>query len=256
MIRTVLCSFPITCQLRTEGHLNLFGEWSLVKELAATSLIDGNWVSGQIVAKEAMRVAIEKARVVGTSSVGVYNLSHIGRVGEYTEWAADQGFIAIAVFAGNAEKGKGVVAPFGGSKGLWGTNPIALAIHRLDAPFSMDFATSAIALGKASHALKTGEQVPGFTALDRDGFPTRDPKQVLEGGAFLPFGGHKGYGLSFAIEILAGFLIGAPSPVAPSDDSAPGMFMITIDPDQFQATEHFQDSLDGLYEYVRSCPPA
>jgi LDH2 family malate/lactate/ureidoglycolate dehydrogenase len=243
-------------QLKNDGQLNLSGEWSIVKESEATALIDGNWVSGQIVAREAMGVAIDKSRQVGTASVGVYNLSHIGRVGEYTEWAASQGFVAIATFAGNAEKGNGVVAPYGGAKGLWSTNPIALAIPRPGVPFSFDFATSAIARGKASLAQKKGEQIPENTGLDKDGFPTRDPEKVLDGGALLPFGGHKGYGLSFAIEILAGFLIGAASPDAPEGDSAPGMFIIVIDPDRFRTPASFQNALDGLYEYVRSCPPA
>ena len=101
-----------------------------------------------------------------------------------------------------------------------------------------------------------GGQVPENTALDKDGFPTRDPEKVLDGGALLPFGGHKGYGLSFAIELLAGFLIGAASPDAAEGDSAPGMFIIVIDSDRFSAPASFQKALDGLYEYARSCPPA
>lgn len=97
----------------------------------------------------------------------------------------------------------------GGSGRVLGTNPFAFGIPTLGRPFVLDMATSAIAGGEVLTAAADGSSLPEGVAVDSEGNPTTDPSDVLKGGALLPFGGHKGLGLSMMIEILNTALTGA-----------------------------------------------
>jgi LDH2 family malate/lactate/ureidoglycolate dehydrogenase len=100
------------------------------------------------------------------------------------------------------------VAPHGGSKPVFGTNPFAFGWPRPDgAPFVFDFATSAVARGEIELHQRGGKSIPLGWALDAEGRPTTDPALGLA-GAMLPFGGHKGTALALMIELLAGPMIG------------------------------------------------
>jgi delta1-piperideine-2-carboxylate reductase len=101
------------------------------------------------------------------------------------------------------------VVPHGADRPLFGTNPIAFAAPRADgAPIVFDLATSAIAHGDVQIAARKGERLPPGMGVDSLGQPTQDPKAILEGGALLPFGGHKGSALSMMVELLAAALTG------------------------------------------------
>lgn len=101
------------------------------------------------------------------------------------------------------------VVPHGADRPLFGTNPIAFAAPRADGdPIVFDLATSAIAHGDVQIAARKGERLPAGMGVDSLGQPTQDPKAILEGGALLPFGGHKGSALSMMVELLAAALTG------------------------------------------------
>jgi delta1-piperideine-2-carboxylate reductase len=101
------------------------------------------------------------------------------------------------------------VVPHGADRPLFGTNPIAFAAPRAGGePIVFDLATSAIAHGDVQIAARKGERLPPGTGVDSLGQPTCDPKAILEGGALLPFGGHKGSALSMMVELLAAALTG------------------------------------------------
>ena len=101
------------------------------------------------------------------------------------------------------------VVPHGARKPLFGTNPIAFAAPCAGhAPIVFDMATSAIAHGDVQIAAGKGEQLPEGMGVDSKGQPTCDPQAILEGGALLPFGGHKGSALSMMVELLAAALTG------------------------------------------------
>ena len=101
------------------------------------------------------------------------------------------------------------VVPHGADRPLFGTNPIAFAAPRADGePIVFDLATSAIAHGDVQIAARKGERLPPGMGVDGLGQPTQDPKAILEGGALLPFGGHKGSALSMMVELLAAALTG------------------------------------------------
>ena len=102
-------------------------------------------------------------------------------------------------------------APFGGRTGALGTNPISIGFPAEgDEPFVLDFATTAVAGGKVMVARDKHEQLPPNSAMDRDGRPTTDPNALSQGGALLPFGGHKGYALSVMAVLLSSVLVREP----------------------------------------------
>ncbi len=78
-----------------EGHIDVKADPKTVKETPASALVDGEWAPGQVTAIYAMELAVKKARENAVGAVGAYNCNHIGRVGYYTNWAAERGIIAM-----------------------------------------------------------------------------------------------------------------------------------------------------------------
>lgn len=144
-----------------------------------------------------------KTRSVGIAAMAINNCFHFAALWPEVEALAEQGLAAIAMSPSHSW-----VAPAGGSKPVFGTNPFAFAWPRPSGePFVFDFATSAVARGEIQLAQRNGDSIPYGWALDRAGDPTTDPSAALE-GAMLTFGGHKGSALSAMIELLAGPLVG------------------------------------------------
>jgi LDH2 family malate/lactate/ureidoglycolate dehydrogenase len=109
-----------------------------------------------------------------------------------------------------------LVAPLYGAERMLGTNPIAIAFPGLEEPpIVVDLATPAAAYGKVEIARRAGARIPLGWAIDGQGRPTEDPNAMIEGGALLPLGsdrdrgGHKGYALGLAVDVLSAVLSGA-----------------------------------------------
>lgn len=146
---------------------------------------------------------MQKARTNGIAALAVHNAYNIAALWPEVEQLAESGFVAFAFTAANA-----YVAPAGGSKPVYGTNPMAFSWPREGKPpLVFDQASSASARGEIQLHLRDGKQLPIGWAIDADGQPTTDPEEALA-GAQLPFGGHKGAALALMIELLAGALIG------------------------------------------------
>ncbi|AJY45919.1 Ldh family oxidoreductase [Martelella endophytica] len=145
----------------------------------------------------------EKAKTAGIAALAINNCFHFSALWPEVEAIAERGLVAIAMTVSHAW-----VAPAGGSKPVFGTNPFAFGWPRGDKhPFVFDFATSAIARGDIELHRRSNTPLPAGVAIDRDGRPTTDPEAASD-GAMLTFGGHKGSALSAMIELLAGPLIG------------------------------------------------
>ena len=153
------------------------------------------------------------AKTGGVAIVNLLDSHHIGRIGHYAEVAAAAGLISF--FWVNVAGRPPIVAPFGAKEARFGTNPHAIGIPVPGAdPLILDFATSRMAHGKARVALNKGEPVPPGYIIDAEGRPTTDPGHVFASpdhplGALLPFGDHKGAGLSLIAELLSAGLMGA-----------------------------------------------
>jgi len=147
---------------------------------------------------------VEKARSAGIAVLAIRNSHHFAALWPDVEPFAEEGLVALSVVNSMT-----CVVPHGADRPLFGTNPIAFAAPRADgSPIVFDLATSAIAHGDVQIAARKGERVPPGTGVDSLGQPTQDPKAILEGGALLPFGGHKGSALSMMVELLAAALTG------------------------------------------------
>ena len=229
----------------------------ILNETSATALLDGNWGFGQLIARKAMKMAMTKARASGIGMVCARNCNHIGMVGEYTEIAARQDMIGIAIC--NADK---EVAPYGSIDPVYGTDPISICVPTNDKPVLLDMATSAVPSGRISDAITRNEKIPLGWLIDSEGHPTTNPNDLGSGGprfssdqkpkpkgALLPFGGYKASGLTLCIELLAGLLSGAG---CSQEIKGNGVLMIAIDIGRFTPITEFKTRAESLIKIVKN----
>ncbi|HEU4751586.1 MAG TPA: Ldh family oxidoreductase, partial [Armatimonadota bacterium] len=232
---------------------------TLVRETACTALLDGGWNFGAVVARRALDLGLRKAREYGTATISVRNSNHLGRLGEYTLAAAQQGMLCILT-VNNHGRGN-AVAPFGGSDGRLATNPIAFACPGPERPIVVDITTSVVAEGKVRVLRNAGKQAPEGWLIDNQGRPTTDPNDLYTHprGALLPFGGpvgHKGFALAVMVDILSGALSGAGCSQSSTCRLGNAMFFQVIDIEKFVPLEEFVQQIAILERHIRSSPPA
>ena len=241
------------------GFILPANEPEVVQETASSALIRGHWTFGLVVAKQGMQLAIDKAADDNIAIVALTELNHIGRVGEYAEMAAEADLVSIIAAGGFSEENP-VAAPHGGRKAVLGTNPISIGFPAGDKPMIVDFATTITSGGKVLLAISKGEEAPPGFLLDGDGNPTTDPNKFYEGGALLPFGGHKGFGVMMAVEFLGRILAGGDRYATPGRGGPimghQGVSMIVINPAGFQPLAQYHERAEELMERVRGVPPA
>jgi delta1-piperideine-2-carboxylate reductase len=165
--------------------------------------VDARFGYSQLAFEMGSKVLVEKARTVGIAALSINNCFHFSALWPEVERLASEGLAALAMTPSHSW-----VAPAGGTKPVFGTNPIAFAWPRPGGvPFVFDFATSAIARGDIELHRRSDKKIPPGWALDAEGQPTEDPAAAMK-GAMLTFGGHKGSALAAMVELLAGPLIG------------------------------------------------
>lgn len=232
----------------------------LVRRDGSILVYDGKFGYGQVVAKVATDLAIETAKSSGLALLALRNSYHIGRIGSYGEQCAAQNLISVQFV--NAIGHRPRVAPHGGRDARLPTNPVCIAIPATDRrpAIILDMATSKIAQGKVRIARNSGKHVGDDFLLDSRGEPTSDPQVMFDDvpGAILPFGEHKGYGLSLICEILAGALTEGTTihPGNPQNGGAVnGMLMIVFDPARTSNLAWARREIDDLLDYVTASPP-
>ncbi|RJX28770.1 MAG: Ldh family oxidoreductase [Desulfarculus sp.] len=156
----------------------------------------------------AMALAVETQAALaprtGIATAAVYNSHHCGLAGYHVEALARRGLLGLLL--ANTPK---AIAPWGGRRGVFGTNPIAFAAPRQDKPpLIIDLSLSKVARGKIMFASQENRAIPEGWALDPEGRPTTDPRAALA-GTMLPMGEAKGAALVLMVEILAAALTGA-----------------------------------------------
>ena len=239
------------------GHIVPGAPFTIVQESASTTVVDGNWGFGYVINEKAMALTIEKAATQNIAATTVFRQGHVGRLASYPLMAAKAGMIGMA-WADSGRSPKGV-APFGGREARLGTNPWAMAVPSdLDGPFCMDFATSAVAMGKIKLAEARGQQIPLGWVVDGEGDLTTDPAKI-KGGALMPLGGTEGYkGTALAAmgEIFCGLLTGLGFGVEPSGRHNDGCFLIAIKVDAFRPLLTFRKEVADFAHYLKDTPPA
>lgn len=243
----------------SKGLLKKGRTLTTVMDSGALVTLDGGMGLGQVVGHDAMTVGIERARRHGVCVLSLRNTHHLGRIGHWGEQVAAAGLVSLNYV--NVIGRPPLVAPWGGSQARFSTNPVCLAFPRPGTdPVVLDFATSRIAHGKTRVAWKRGVPVADGNLLDATGDPTRDPSVMWTEplGALLPFGEHKGYGLAFLCELLAGGLGGAGTLPGRSDWGVidNNMLSILIDPARLGGADSYAAETERLIEWVISTPAA
>lgn len=197
---------------------------------------------------------IEKARKQGIAALAINHCYHFSALWPEVESIAQQGLVALAMTPSHSW-----VAPHGGTKGVFGTNPLAFAWPRPNThPFVFDFATSAAARGEIELHRRAGKAIPEGWAVDPEGNPTTDAEAAMK-GAMLTFGGHKGSALSAMIELMAGPLIGDfLSLESQAYDKGAGAtpyhgeLIIAIDPETFMGGDvaHHAGRAEALFDAI------
>lgn len=207
----------------------------------AAARIDGR--PGMLVAALATDLVIELGTRHGFAVVTTRgSRSTSGSLTYYVDRLTDAGLVALV--SGNTLS---FVSPPGGIGRSLGTNPLSIGIPAGRYPFIVDMATSAITFGDVVEARSDGTEMPPGVAVDPEGRPTVDPTAVLDGGALLTFGGHKGLGLSLAIELLSGAIAGADAVGVGPDDVWGHVFVafsLSMIGDPGEIRERSQEILD------------
>lgn len=224
----------------------------------ALLLLDGHAGVGQVLADIARREAVTRAREHGVGVVGVRNSNHFGTAMYYTRRAAHDG--CVAILTTNASP---AMAPWGGREKVLGTNPwsIAAPSPTPSGAVAVDIANTAVARGKIYLARNRGEQIPDSWAMDSEGNITTDPTEAIN-GVILPMAGHKGYAITFMMDVLSGALTGSNTatrvggPYEADKPSGAGHLFIAISVEAMGDTDDYLASVGQLINDVKTTPLA
>jgi LDH2 family malate/lactate/ureidoglycolate dehydrogenase len=216
-----------------EGQVNPTAEPEVVDAAPGIVKVDAKFGFSPLAFKLGLPHLIEKTRRQGVAVLAINNCYHFSALWPEVERIAAAGLAALAMTPSHSW-----VAPAGGTKPVFGTNPVAFSWPRPGPfPFVFDFATSAAARGEIELHRRAGKPIPEGWAIDADGAPTTDPDAALS-GAMLTFGGHKGSALAAMVELMAGPLIGDLTSRASQDFDAGvgvtpchGELLVAFDPD-------------------------
>jgi len=221
------------------------GEEEVIKETPTMFHMDGKNKPGFIVIYKSLERAIQKVRKSGIVSVGLKDLAYAsGYIGAYARVAAEQNLIFIGV-----SNSPGGLVPHGSTEAIWGTNPLTVGIPTNDVPVILDMASSKTTWGDLMVSKNEGKKLKEGVAIDSEGNVTTDPGEAMEGG-ILTVGEHKGSGIAFIVELLAGALTG--SMVGGAVPGGWGTFYILIDPSVYRPLEDFKKDVASAVEKLKS----
>lgn len=246
------------CERLELGTASTGSDIEIIETSPSTLVVDVNHAVGMSAAMTVMEKCIEKAKISGSCFASVTNGCHYGFGGYFPMKAAEQGMISFCVSNTPA-----LVVPFGGADPMLGTNPLSVAIPAGKYPaLVLDMATSLVAKGKISLALKEGKSIPKGWAVDKDGNDTTDPA-AANVGALMPFGGPKGYAIALIISILSSALSGSATDIniprfweEPEKLTNIGYFMGCIDISKFVDLNIFKERVDAIFDLLKNSRPA
>ena len=240
------------------GGIDAGAEPKLERRAPSLALVDGANALGPVVGLRALEAGLEMARETGIAYVGCRASNHFGAIAPYGRIACEAGFVMLAGTNASA-----TMPPWGGKALRLGNNPLCIAAPgALGAHFILDIAMSVAARGKIRAAATAGRSIPQDWATDKDGRPTTDPAAALA-GYLLPFGGHKGSGLSMALDLLAGVLAGGRflTDVVTwvgnaTEPQGTGHFFVLIDPARLIGREAYAAAMARFRELIKQTPAA
>lgn len=239
---------------------------SVVSETDTIAVVDGHNGFGQIIGQELVRLGVAKARKTGVAVVALRNSGHMGRIGTWAEMTAAENVVFISF---TNVRSSLLVAPFAGVDRRISTAPVAIGLPVQGGdPVILDFATSAVAEGKALVTLQGGKPLPPDVLIGPDGQRSNDPALLygpvkpgevanpMNGpGALRALGEHKGSGLAFVTELLAGALTGAGCAGPLPRPYANNMLAIFLDVAAFDQGGGFAAEIKSYIDFITSSKP-
>jgi LDH2 family malate/lactate/ureidoglycolate dehydrogenase len=250
-----VASIPRYARRVADGVIHRDPTLRVERETAVSAVVDGDNGPGQWVGVRAMELAIARAREQGIGVVVARNSNHFGAAGHYAWLAAQKDLIGLCT--SNAPTW---LAPTGGLTPTYGNNPLGVAIPAAGRyPIVLDVSMSVAAKGKIGLYLAEGRPLPAGWILDAAGRPSTDAAD-LAAGLGVPIGGHKGYGLTLVLEVLAGVLSGAAfgwdhrreRMKEPGRRADLGHFFLAIDPGMFLSREEFASRVERLIDQTKA----
>jgi LDH2 family malate/lactate/ureidoglycolate dehydrogenase len=234
---------PMYVERIDKGSVSRASAGQVVSDRGGAIVIDAGNALGQLTSRQAVKLAVERAREIGLAAVAVRNGFHFGTAGRYARMMAEQNCVGVVL-----SNTRPLMPAPGGVEALVGNNPVAIALPSAgEFPAEADMALSATAMGKIRLAAAAGARIPGDWAVDSEGRPTTDPAAAIK-GMLLPAAGPKGFGLAFVIDLLCGGLsdgaVGAEVRPLYGDPGEPyrcAHFFLAIDAGHFPPGERFAE---------------
>jgi LDH2 family malate/lactate/ureidoglycolate dehydrogenase len=243
-------------RIRT-GVVDPAAKAEMVVDRGAVAVLDGREGLGHVLTAHAATEAVRRAREHGVGVVAVRNSNHFGMAAHFTRMIAEQGCVGIVTTNGSP-----AMAPWGGRAKAVGANPWSIAApagkHGVTV---MDVANVNAARGKIYAARERGGSIPQGWALDAEGRPTTDPAAAIE-GVILPMAGHKGYAISFMMDVLSGvltgssFATGVSGPQQAERRSGSGHLVLAIDVAAVADPGSFGERMEALIAEMKAVPLA
>jgi len=251
-----LALLPWYRQMLADGDMTLDGEPEVISDRGASVCWNGRRLPGAWLVRKAVDLGIERAGSFGTATIVIADSQHIGALAAYLRRATDLGMMVVVA---SSTPSVGGVAPFGGTRGLFTPDPIAVGIPTDGTPVLIDISASISTLNLAKQLNGQGRDFPHPWAMDADGQPTRSTQVVIDGsGTLLPVGGldhgHKGFGLALMVEALTQGLAGfgrADEPKGPRSN----ITVQVLDPAAFGGRDAFARQTSWLAAACRANPP-
>lgn len=240
------------------GSVDPDADPEVIRDQDAVAVMDAHHGFGQVSGDAAMELAVAKALRFGLGAVTVRHGFHFGMARRYALSAAASSCVGIVTC-----NTRPLMPAPGGAERMVGNNPLAIAFPSTgEIPVVLDIALSEAAMGKVRLADASGESIPDTWATDSDGTPTTDPAAAIQ-GMLLPVGSHKGFGLAFMLDLLAGALSGGAwgdavtplygDPAVPYDTSH---FFLAIHADHFRPAGEVAAEAEAAAERIRASRPA
>jgi LDH2 family malate/lactate/ureidoglycolate dehydrogenase len=237
------------------GKVSADAEPQVIDQAPSIVRVDAGGGFSQLAFQAGLALLAAKTRANGIAALAINRCVHFSALWVEIEQLTAAGLVALACNPSHAW-----VAPAGGRVPVFGTNPIAFGWPRAGQdPFVFDFATSAIARGDIELHRRASKAIPEGWGVDADGRPSTDANVVLDSGAMLTFGGHKGSALAAMVELIAGPLIGDLTSAESlaydaGSKSSPyhGELIIALDPRRFlgEATEEHLARAEVLFQGI------
>jgi LDH2 family malate/lactate/ureidoglycolate dehydrogenase len=238
-----------------QNLINPAGEITVLHETDSTLQVDANNLLGPVACVKALAIAKKKAVQSGSATLSMRNSNHYGAAAFYTDRLAQEGFLAFTCTGATAD-----VAPWGSYQAYLGTNPVSVSVPSKTGTINLDMATSVQAKGKVRVLHARGEALPEGWCLDKNGNPTTNTADALE-GTMLPMAGPKGYGMALFVDILGGVLSGALfGKYAPhfvndfTQTSRIGHFFYLLNIENLMPKQEFLNRLDVMVQDIKSLP--